>query len=169
MAIVVLPTLEESPKYYVYALLCEDSGRAGYVKFGMSKNITARLSSLRTSSPIPVRYIATVDTGYLREKARTVERALHIAFRDRNVRGEWFSFDFQSAEDKADFNDGCKRVFATHFYAPDIPWWSKISVEALDEYNKERRRQFIMSKHRKKIEAKARYKVRQRQAWKELG
>jgi hypothetical protein len=170
MAIEYLPTFETMPTYYIYALLCKDEDGPGYIKLGMSGNVTQRLTSLRTACPIPAQYIATVKVGYDREKCLKVESYLHREFAERKVkmRGEWFRFNFSEPEDKTEFNRGCKRVFR-HFFGVAHPWWDIISVEALDKHNEERRREFLHSKHRRKIEAKSRYKAQQRAAWKELG
>lgn len=170
MAIEYLPTFETRPTYHVYALLCQDESGPGYIKLGMSGNVTQRLTSLRTSCPIPAKYIATVRVGYDREKCLKVERHLQREFADRGtkMRGEWFRFSFSDPDDKKEFNRGCKRVLR-HFFGEAHPWWEMISVDALDQYNKERQQAFLRSKHRRKIQAKARYKAQQRAAWKELG
>ena len=170
MGIEYFPTVVNSPSYYVYALLCQDNDGPGYVKLGMSGNVTQRLTSLRSSCPIPAKYIATVKIGHNREKCLKVEGYLHREFAERKIkmRGEWFRFNFSDPDDKKEFNRGCKRVLR-HFFGVAHPWWDIISVGALDEYNEQRRNEFLHSKHRKKIEAKARYKTQQRAAWRELG
>lgn len=170
MSIHCLPSLSQSPRYHVYALLCQDKGGPGYIKFGMSMNIGSRLSSLRTACPIPVRYIATCSAGYCRDKARRLEKALHLAFANRRIknRGEWFRFDFSNPEDKQCFNDTCKSVFQVHFRESGH-WWTQISVDALDRAEKERRRNLVTTKKGQKVIAWGKYRTRQRKAWKELG
>ena len=167
MAVFRLPSFE-LPEYHVYALFCQDIEGPGYVKFGMSKNITKRLGQLRQGCPIPAKMFATAPVGASKDKAFQVERALHKVFVKKWSSGEWFRFDFSNDLDKRIFNRGSQKVFV-HFFGADYPWWSQTSVEALDAYNKQRQQAFLRSKHRRKIEAKARYKVRQQSAWKELG
>lgn len=169
MAIEYLPTFETRVTYHVYAVFCQDESGPGYIKIGMSGNVTQRLTSLRTACPIPAKYIGTARTGFDREKCLKVERDLHRQFADKRVkmRGEWFRFDFADPKDKSIFAQGCQKVFRHHF-GPAHPWWEFISVEALDKYNEDRRKAFMHSKHRRKIEAKARYKAKQKAAWREL-
>jgi len=135
----------------------------------MSGSVTQRLTSLRTACPVPAKYIATVDTGYIREKCLSVEKAFHLHFEDRKIksRGEWFRFDFSSPDDKAYFNQGSRDVFSSIF-GPDHPWWDIISVDALDEYNRKRRLSFLKMPKRRKYEAKAKREAATRRAWKEL-
>ncbi len=170
MSIHSFPSLQSTPRYCVYALLCQDGDGPGYIKFGMSGNIGSRLSSLRMACPIPVRYIATYAVGHSREKARSVEKALHIAFGARQIknRGEWFRFDFSDPEDKKFFNDTCRLVFRSHF-GENHDWWSKVSVDALDKAERLRRAQLVHSKAGRKIISFGKHRTRQRRAWKELG
>lgn len=167
MAVFQLPSFD-LPEYHIYALFCQDDAGPGYVKFGMSKRITKRLSELRQGCPIPALMFATVPVGVDKEKALKVERAFHKVFEQRWSSGEWFRFDFSEELDKRIFNRGSQKVLV-HFFGACHPWWSQTSVEALDAYNKRRRQEFLNSKHRRKIEAKAKYKARQKSAWKELG
>ena len=166
MSVFHLPSFD-LPEYHVYALFCQDEEGPGYVKFGMSSQITKRLTQLRQGCPIPAKLFATVPVGASKDKALRVERALHKVFVKKHSSGEWFRFDFSDDLDKRIFNRGSQKVFV-HFFGADYPWWSQFSVEALDKYNKERRVAFLKSRHRRKIEARAKYKVRQKDAWKEL-
>lgn len=150
---------------YVYALLCQDGDGPGYVKFGRSDRIGQRLSALRTSCPIPARYFAIMDVGCL-PVAKRVEKALHIQFKDRRIKGEWFRFDFKNLDDKKEFNYGCGLVFAAHIKPPFE--WTKISVKELDEYNKARQAMFLQSKNSNKAIAREKYRAKQRAAHKEL-
>ena len=80
-------------RYYVYSLFCIDSGGSGYVKFGFSRRIDQRLSQIRTSCPIPIEMVGLLEVK-MERRQKAVEKGLHQRFKDRKVRGEWFSFDF---------------------------------------------------------------------------
>ena len=162
----LIPELRYDERHYVYAMLCQDGGGPGYVKFGRSKRIGDRLTALRTGCPIPAKYFAICCVGTESWQAKKIERAFHTLFAERRITGEWFRFDFSSVDDKRDFNVGSFRVFL-EFLGPGHTW-TKISVAALDEDARRRRQWFMNSKHRKKIESRERYRVRQRQAWREL-
>ena len=152
-------------KDYVYALLCETDGGEGFVKFGRSSNVTARLSQLRSACPIPAKYFAVVQTPSERT-CKDLELGFHRHFRERRIKGEWFKFDFRSQEDKEAFNQGSRLLFLAHL--PAGIWWTKISVEAIDQYIQERRRAFLNSKHRGKLMRSAKYREKVRKAHREL-
>ena len=67
----------------IYVIRC----KPGQIKIGIAGNIRARLSRLRTSSPVPLflDYAAVVDGD-----ARKLEIAVHEALKDRRLTGEWF-------------------------------------------------------------------------------
>jgi len=163
MTIISIPLIKPSP-YYVYALIAHDVGR-GYVKFGMSKAVTQRLSGLKTGCPVPIHYIAVVDVAN-KHIARNVEASLHKRFEVRNTQGEWFWFDFASLIDKREFNDGCRDVFLTEIGSGH--WWTKISVKALEDDERQRRINLVRSPHYRKIRRKAIEEAKSRRAWKEL-
>lgn len=171
MSAIHLAMREPPPRYHVYALLCQDKDGPGYVKFGMSKNIGARLDQLRQGCPVPARYFATVAVGRSSKRTREIERALHDKFSHRKIRaqGEWFRFDFYDVGDKKEFNEGCKLVFAAYFGIDNCPWWEKVSVAAIEKHARQVRAQFMNSKHRPKILARAKAEDERRKAWKELG
>lgn len=166
MPVFHLPSFD-LPEYHVYALFCQDKDGPGYVKFGMSRQITKRLTQLRQGCPIPAKMFATVPVGASKDKALQVERALHKVFVKKHSSGEWFKLDLNEDLDNRIFIRGSQKVFV-HFFGADHPWWSQFSVEALDKYNKERQVAFLKSKHKRKIAAKAKYRARQQAAWKEL-
>ena len=164
MSILRIPEFPQEPPYFVYGILASDK-TGGYVKFGISKNIGTRLSGIRTSCPIPIRYITVVDADY-KEKALATERALHKHFDNRKIQGEWFRFDFTSEQDKKEFNTGCQQVFVNKL-GPGH-WWTKVSIAALDKYEKERRLNLINSDHYRKIQRRYAEMDRVKRAWKEL-
>lgn len=173
MSIVYIPTLPEQ-KHHVYALLCQDEGGPGYVKFGMSRDVESRLSSLRTSCPVKAKYLAVIDVGK-KERAMLVERALHEKFADRRKTGEWFGFDFSSPKDKADFNTGCREVFAWHLIDRPERWWTKISIAAFDADQQARMMESVRTRKPKKKRSPTwredrakRVADEERQAWAEL-
>lgn len=124
-----VPLYSQPTTHYVYAMFCQDRDGPGYVKFGRSRQIGKRFGSLRTACPIPVQMFAFVEIGIDEKRASSVETALHRAFADRRTMGEWFRFDYTSADDKREFNDRT-RVVLTGYGIGD--WWSSVSVRALD-------------------------------------
>jgi len=123
-------------RYYVYALLCKDSGGAGYVKFGFTRRIDLRLSQIKTACPIPIRTIALLEVQ-CEDRQKRIEKALHNQFAERRLSGEWFSFDFSSTEDKKAFNEGCKRVFLAHVKNHDDQYWSTVDMRVLEALQKD--------------------------------
>lgn len=164
MSIIHIPEFPQENPYFVYGILASDK-TGGYIKFGISKNIGARLSGIRTNCPIPIRYITVIDAGY-KEKALTVEKALHKYFDNRKTQGEWFSFNFSSGEDKKEFNKGCQYIFVNEL-GPGH-WWTKVSIDALDKHEKERRQSLINSDHYRKVQRRYAEMDRVKRAWKEL-
>lgn len=73
------PAVTNPSVYFIQAIA------GGPVKIGRSITPTERLSSLQTGNPMPLRIIATIPGGAF------AERALHRAFADDRVKGEWFS------------------------------------------------------------------------------
>lgn len=66
----------------VYAI--RDDARAA-VKIGWSTDPLRRLAQLQTAVPNTLRIVAVVAGG------KTLERGLQREFKDRRIRGEWFS------------------------------------------------------------------------------
>jgi DNA-binding XRE family transcriptional regulator len=58
-----------------------------FLKIGYTKNITKRLSQLQTSIPIKLEVLHLIDGDI------TLEKRLHILFKDLRTQGEWFNFD----------------------------------------------------------------------------
>lgn len=128
--------------FHVYAMLCQDEGGPLYIKFGRSRRIGKRLTELRTSCPIPAKWFCTVDAlNHL--KQANLERSLHRHFKPRRITSEWFKFDASDPNDKKAFNNGSRVCFdncgLTKVY------WDKVSVPALDAYNKNRSLQYLKS------------------------
>lgn len=145
--------IPEQERHYVYAMLCQDGDGPGYVKFGHSTRIGQRLSTLRLSCPIPARYFAISHVGPYRHLMFEAEKTLHKAFRNRRITGEWFKFDFSSLEDKREFNDKTnfvlRQICGVHYEG-----WTRISVKALDEHQRQRRFVLLNGKQRKRVIAK---------------
>lgn len=58
-----------------------------FVKIGYTKNITKRLSQLQVSSPVKLEVLHLIDGNI------TLEKELHVLFKDLRTSGEWFNFD----------------------------------------------------------------------------
>lgn len=165
MPIEYIPPRPDLSNYYVYAALCEDSHGQGYVKFGYSGRIDNRLSAVSSGSPIPVGYFAVIQVAS-KEKALMLEADLHKRFEARRSNGEWFSFDFNSPDDKKEFNEGCLHSFVD--CGLGLQTWVKIDAQELVKFGKERQKKFLHSKQRKRIAAKASEAAQRRRAIKEL-
>lgn len=163
----VIRSPHTEPSYFLYALFCEDGGGPGYVKIGYTQRIGRRISSLRTSSPIPAKMLATVEIGASEIRAKQIESALHQRFADRKSTGEWFRFSFGDPQHRQLFNASCREVFRSHI-GPDYPWWSTMSIEAMDRLDKERRRDLVRGLGPDKLKRINLDDKRRRQAWKEL-
>lgn len=142
MQIVKIPKVGDELGYYIYALFAESPRGEGFVKFGRSANLTKRFNDLKTASPLPLKMIALTNVGS-EWRGIDTERALHDHFAARRTNGEWFEFDFRDPKAKKDFNSGCKDVFKRLLGNAEAYWWTKISVEALEKYRDEQRRESI--------------------------
>lgn len=58
-----------------------------FVKIGYTKNINKRLSQLQVSSPVKLEVLHLIDGNI------TLEKKLHVLFKDLRTSGEWFNFD----------------------------------------------------------------------------
>ena len=119
----------------MYMLLCSDSGPI-YVKVGITDDLYGRLRTLRNGCPVTPRRFCTMEFPS-RRKARTAERALHIALEEWNAHGEWF---LVKREDKAAFNEAWRIGLAGLI---DSQWpakWDQIPVQALIEAGDQRQR-----------------------------
>lgn len=67
-----------------------------FVKIGYTKNINKRLSQLQVSSPIKLELLHLIDGS------ATLEKKLHVLFKDLRTSGEWFKFDASILEYFAD-------------------------------------------------------------------
>lgn len=65
---------------YVYFV----EGPGGAIKIGCTRNVKVRIESLQTSSPQKLKLLAVIPGG------RQLESAMHAAFDDARVEGEWF-------------------------------------------------------------------------------
>lgn len=151
----------------MYALFCEDEGGVGYVKIGRSSNIGKRLSALRMACPVPAKYLALLEVEDKYQSER-IEKALHLQFEARRSTGEWFRFDFSSAEDKHAFNLGCRLVFGLLLGPLDQKWWEKIDLEAYDRDAAAHVAMLMKSGKLGLATKNARQRYEQQKAWKEL-
>ena len=69
---------------------------AGLVKIGITQNFARRLEQVAGGMPFPVRKLATRSVALLGLKP--AEKWMHHQFRDRRVKGEWFSIDPEEAK-----------------------------------------------------------------------
>lgn len=61
------------------------SGQDGPIKIGVSGDVEKRMVELCVASPSELRLLAVIDGATDKD-----ERALHVAFSDERLRGEWF-------------------------------------------------------------------------------
>ena len=76
---------------FVYVIYIDAPG-VRYYKIGMAGSFTARFDQHQCSSPFDI----CVACAYFVPDMRAEERALHLEFADKRVRGEWFAL---SADD----------------------------------------------------------------------
>lgn len=104
--------IDESAKDGTYGIISNDKGGVyllscgDFYKIGLSKDIHKRLSSIRTSNPIPIELVAkysSFDRNYLR-----LEKHLHEKFKDSRHLLEWFKKDFTKEEFLQACIDFCK-------------------------------------------------------------
>jgi DNA-binding XRE family transcriptional regulator len=67
-----------------------------FIKIGYTKNINKRLSQLQVSSPVKLEVLHLIDGDV------TIEKKLHVLFKDLRTSGEWFKFDSSILEYFAD-------------------------------------------------------------------
>lgn len=60
------------------------SGANGPIKIGTARDVTNRLASLQTGSPVSLRLLGVIPGDV------TVEKTLHARFDRHRIRGEWF-------------------------------------------------------------------------------
>lgn len=75
------------------------------VKIGIAQNVKARLGTLQTGSPVPLKVHHSCEVG---TRARRLEGILHRRFYDRCVSGEWFNIT------PAEANDELQRLMSRH-------------------------------------------------------
>ncbi len=83
--------MDEVHWIYVFAHKSE-AGMVGPVKIGISKDVNARLSTIRTSCPYPID-LAYVFECQNRDIARNIEQSFHQVQSDKRTHGEWFGFE----------------------------------------------------------------------------
>lgn len=143
---------EEESLYiaYVYMVICLDSAGVAFIKFGLTSSPDSRLTQLRVGCPLPVKMFCLAETD-CRFKAKKAERAFHRAFEKRHVTGEWFKFDIESAEDKREFNEASRKIFAR--FMPPSTTWAKINMVEFDKLQTQRRNfALICARKRRRME-----------------
>jgi hypothetical protein len=89
---------------YVYFIEADN----GLVKIGKTKNVRLRISSLRSSSPIPLRLLHVIDCN---GNATRIEKYFHDLYKSKRRHGEWFSFVMKEKKEITKIDtDGMKGV-----------------------------------------------------------
>lgn len=83
---VVLETKDEMSSAGFLYVIYIDNGVNRFYKIGMSKRFDARFETHQCASPFEICVALCYFTGNMRQE----ERALHAAYSDLRVRGEWF-------------------------------------------------------------------------------
>lgn len=86
--VTLLPADEMLSAGFVYVIYI-DTGLERIYKVGMAKRFDARFDQHQCASPFDI----CVAICYFVGNMRFEERALHLAFADKRVRGEWFRLD----------------------------------------------------------------------------
>ncbi len=71
-----------------YVYFAQAGDERGPIKIGHSADVERRLESLRTGNHLSLMLVGAVA----HERAADLERALHVAFADLRLEGEWFAF-----------------------------------------------------------------------------
>lgn len=153
--------LKQGSAAWVYMLMCEHEG-FGLMKIGLSSDPLRRISEIGHSIPFQVKHCGVYRVS-TRQLAEHLEMRLHEEFQARRTRGEWFSFDFRSAADKAEFRAGCKKYMDG--------WWENFPISAFKKFSEDRQKAFFAIHGVKGLERKERLrraKVRTRRAQEEL-
>ena len=66
-------------------------GDTNYFKIGMTTDINGRIAVLQTATPFDLHLIAAAD----HPNAFAVEKDMHAALKEYNIRNEWFQCDQQ--------------------------------------------------------------------------
>lgn len=74
---------------FVYVIYLDDTSESRFYKIGMSSNFNNRLDTHQGSSPFNICVACAYYVGNMREE----ERALHLMFEDKRIRGEWFDLN----------------------------------------------------------------------------
>lgn len=74
---------------FVYIIYLDDSADKRYYKIGMSSSFNHRLDSHKSSSPFDLCVACAYYVGNMRDE----EHVLHVLFKDKRVRGEWFNLN----------------------------------------------------------------------------
>jgi len=74
-----------------------------YCKIGITKDVKARLSSLRTSNPLELELLCSY--GAKNKDSREIESYLHEEFKEYRRKGEWFELDMPVAK----FEEMCRQ------------------------------------------------------------
>lgn len=76
----------------VYAIVTQPLGGARFVKFGVTVNMTNRISELQTGCPLPFGRVWYMVCPCRRD-AELVEAALHVEHAQQSTVGEWFAIE----------------------------------------------------------------------------
>lgn len=70
-----------------------------YTKIGMAKNIKQRMSNIQSGCP----FTLSLYLGAHAPNVRDIEKYLHDYFSSKNIRGEWFSLDYDDIDELLNF------------------------------------------------------------------
>ena len=109
---------------YLYLIKSPYSSYQSYFKVGVSSDVESRLAQLQTGNPLEL----TIEEVYGFENAEIAERAIHQAWKEHRVRGEWF--DLKVADDAVVeiFQQTCDYLGGKR-YVPDSYETTDVDVE----------------------------------------
>src|SRR5271156_6762869 len=81
---VAVPVDQQGGVYFIHS-------PQGFVKIGMSADITSRLASLQYVHPLPLTLLGIMPLTW--RMHRPTERLLHEKFKDLRQHGEWFKLE----------------------------------------------------------------------------
>ena len=62
----------------------------GLIKIGIASQVKNRIAQIKSSSPVPVECLLSVES----DDCDRLEKNLHLKFRDKRVKGEWFALSY---------------------------------------------------------------------------
>jgi hypothetical protein len=94
----------------IYSAFANLPDGGGIVKVGISQSPLRRIYNVHCGSPFEIEAALWAHVG-TKESALSIERSVKYRFASHRTRGEWFSFDFASQDEKQFFHATFHRAY----------------------------------------------------------